>query len=160
MPASLGAPLMDLAAQVKDVPRHILPLAAKAVESISRQEVPRDAGGDDVLSGWPRKPGVSRWEFKDPLESPTSASVTVRPVGAARGPFRVLEDGRKAYRAGDSRAAGVRYRKRTDDHVVKTRTVKGAVGAMKGKGTFTRIAARAEAEIVKVAEAELAKALK
>lgn len=160
MAEALGAPLREIAKKISDVPRHVLPLAVKAVETISRREVPRDAGGDDVLSGWPRKPNVSRWELKDPRITPNTASVTVRPVGAARGPFRILEDGRKAYRAGDSRASGVRYRKRTDDYVLKTRSVKGNVGATKGKGTFTRIAARAETEIVKLADAELAKALK
>ena len=157
---NLGAPLMEIAARIQGVPRHILPLAAKAVQEISRREVPRDAGGDDVLSGWPRQPSVSQWELKDERITPNSASVAVRPVGLARGPFRILEDGRKAYRAGDSRVSGVRLRKRTNDYVLKTRGVKRNVGATKAKHTFSRIAARAEVDIVKLADAELAKALK
>ena len=157
---NLGAPLREIAARIQGVPRHILPLAAKAVEQVSRREIPHDAGGDDSLSGWPGKPDISRWELQDERVTPGSASVVVYPVKGARGPLRVLEDGRKAYRAGDSRVSGVRLRKRTNDYVLKTRGVKRNVGATKAKHTFSRIAARAEVDIVKIADAELAKALK
>ena len=49
--------------------------------------------------------------------------------------MRVLQDGRKAYSAGTSRASGTRVNK-AGERVNKYRKVKRNVGAMRGRGTW------------------------
>ena len=107
---------------------------ARAVRPMADAQVRADIG-DQSMSGWSHRspvPIVSRAR----LSSPTSA--VVEPTPKTRGPWRVMQSGRQAYAAGDRRVAGVRYRKRTNDYVLKTRLVKRNVGATRGRGTWTK----------------------
>lgn len=103
------------------------------------QELKPDVGdavradiGDQSMSGWRRGKPVTidgRYDVKGDL-------LVVTPQRMAAGPMRVLESGRSAYAAGDTRRTGTRTRKRTGEKVATTRRVGRAVGATRGKGTW------------------------
>jgi len=87
--------------------------------------------GDLSMSGWTARSG-------DAIEIhgtvPKSGPVRVEP--SAKGPMRVLTDGRQAYSAGDRRTSGAYVSKKTGERRQKSRKVKRNVGATQGKGTW------------------------
>lgn len=108
--------------------------------------VGKDAQGDikDAVRGDLGDTSMSGWRRGSPIDASATrvtangdGSVTVSPAGKSAGPMRVLESGRQAYTAGDSRTAGFRTRKRDGARVQKNRRVKRNVGATKGKGTWS-----------------------
>lgn len=98
--------------------------------------------GDTSMSGWTHKK-PAELTGRSELSTTVETGIFVAPAlkgGAWRrglGPMRVLQDGRKAYNAGDRRASGTRVKKKTGEVVTKYRKVKRKVSATKGKGTWT-----------------------
>lgn len=90
--------------------------------------------GDESMSGWPRR---SPFVLTAQATVQDDSSVLVAPFRRARGPWRVLESGRTAHRAGDKRVTGTRVRKRDGVRVDKTRRVKRNVGAFPAKNTWS-----------------------
>lgn len=105
----------------------------KAAADVASSAVPTDIG-DQSMSHWWKSSPIDIVAESKALDDRT---VEVRPPRKTRGPWRVLEEGRKGYAAGDFRVSGMRYRKRTDDWVQKRRRVKRAMGATTGKQTWT-----------------------
>ncbi len=121
----------NLEAVLGSVGRELVPLVSEAVA--------RTPGGKGSLSDG----SMSHWRRGKPIPITGTASVRfgtqleVAPSIAARGPMRVLEDGRKGYRAGDRRASGYYVRKRDGVRMTRTKVVKGFTGEAGGKGTWT-----------------------
>ena len=98
--------------------------------------------GDTSMSGWTHKKPAELTGHSE-LSTTVDTGIFVAPAVKAGlwhrglGPMRVLQDGRKQYRAGDRRAAGTRVKKKTGEVVTKYRKVKRNVAATKGKGTWT-----------------------
>lgn len=112
--------------------------------------------GDMSMSGWRRgKPFDigSRYDISE-------RTVEISPQRIAKGPMRVLEEGRKAYSAGDSRSSGTRTRKKDGVVVNKTRRVKRNVGRTAGKGTWSDATADMERELPKAAHQHVTKVLR
>lgn len=89
--------------------------------------------GDLSMSNWRRsKPVdvVGRYDLEG------TAAVVISPAFKARGPMRVLEQGRQAHAAGSQRRSGSYTSKKTGDVRQKYRTVSRNVGATQGKGTW------------------------
>jgi hypothetical protein len=85
--------------------------------------------------------------------------VAITPQGRATGPMRVLEDGRKAYNAGDLRVRGYGKVRANGFRAVKTTAVNGRVGATRGKNTWTNAARDISEEYLDVAAKALNKIL-
>ncbi len=85
---------------------------------------------------------MSNWRYKRPIPVVAEHKVTgadtvvVTPKRPAKGPFKVLDQGRSAYAAGDRRVSGKRTRKRDGAVLDKTRVVKRNTGATAGRGTW------------------------
>lgn len=127
----------------------------KKGRSLADQAVRNDIG-DMSMSGWRRgKPFdvKSRYDIAD-------RTVEISPQRIAKGPMRVLEEGRKAYRAGDSRSSGTRVRKRDGAVINKSRTVKRNVGATAGKNTWSDATADMERELPRTAHEHVTKVLR
>lgn len=106
------------------------PIVGAQAKEDAKDAVRNDIG-DQSMSGWPRSnPLHPQAEWK-----PDGDGIVVRPTGRTRGPWRVLEDGRKAYRAGQFRSRGVRQLK--GGAVTRLALVSGTVGATQGKDTWT-----------------------
>lgn len=115
--------------------------AVKESLAMLGREATRDAAkalvadiGDTSMSGWPR-----RSPFDLSIRSEVQVSeggVLVEPFRRAKGPWRVLNDGRQTYRAGDRRQSGTRARKRDGVTVAKFRKVKRNVGSVDAKNTW------------------------
>lgn len=99
---------------------------------------------------------MSRWWRRSPIKMTAEAElkkskyVDIRPPAKSRGPWRVLEQGRQSYAAGDRRVSGRRFAEKKGEWVTKYRKVKRATGAAAGKDTWTDavdlMSARAERE--------------
>ena len=94
----------------------------------------RSTLGDQSMSHWRRanRPPI-------PIEGAFQVLPSVlemSPTGMAKGPMRVLQDGRQAHTAGSRRNSGTRINK-AGDRVQKTRKVSRTSGATAGKGTWT-----------------------
>lgn len=105
-----------------------------AANAVRRETAKSGSLADLSMSGWPRsKPAKleANWESE-------GSGITVGPYRRVLGPWRVLEDGRRAYRAGQFRRRGSRgatkYRGATSRLAVVSRTV----GSVQGKGTWTK----------------------
>lgn len=87
---------------------------------------------------------LSNWRRGDPIEITgwsevrSSHEVEVGPRKIARGPMRVLSEGRESYSAGDRRFNGYRVRKRDGAVIAKTRKARTNVFASSGRGTWER----------------------
>lgn len=86
---------------------------------------------------------MSRWWRRSPIAMTARAElkkakhVEVRPPAKTRGPWRVLEQGRQSYAAGDRRVSGRRFAEKKGEWVTKYRRVKRATGAAAGKETWS-----------------------
>lgn len=112
--------------------------------------------GDMSMSGWRRgKPFdiTSRFDVAE-------RTVEISPERRAKGPMRVLEEGRKSYQAGDTRSSGTRTRKKDGVVVNKTRRVKRNVGSTAGKNTWSDATADMERELPKVAHQHVTRVLR
>jgi hypothetical protein len=86
--------------------------------------------GDASMSNWRRGRPI---DLKPAYEVLSNHEVEVAPRPRQRGPWRVLEDGRRARGLGDS----VRTKRRRKDGTFGQRKAKRAVGAAPGKSTWT-----------------------
>jgi len=112
-----------LAARLKAVGMQTKPDIAAAVRSTL---------GDQSMSHWRRAKPI-------PIEGAFNVSGSVLemvPTNMAKGPMRVLQDGRQAHTAGSRRNSGTRVNK-AGERVQKTRKVSRTSGATAGKGTWT-----------------------
>jgi hypothetical protein len=106
------------------------PIVGAQAKEDAKTAVARDIG-DHSMSGWPRaKPLDLAAEWKS-----LDDGIIVRPTGRTRGPWRVMEDGRKAYRAGQFRSRGSRVGK--GGAYTRLALVSGTVGATQGKSTWS-----------------------
>jgi hypothetical protein len=112
--------------------------------------------GDMSMSGWRRG---NPFDVKSRFDV-AERTVEISPERRAKGPMRVLEEGRKAYNAGDSRSSGSRVRKRDGAVIAKTRKVKRNVGAHGGKGTWSDATADMERELPKAAHQHVTRVLR
>lgn len=112
--------------------------------------------GDMSMSGWRRGKPFDIGSRFDVAER----TVEISPQRIAKGPMRVLEEGRKAYRAGDSRSSGTRTRKRDGAVINKSRTVKRNVGATRGKNTWSDATEAMERELPKAAHEHVTRVLR
>ena len=112
--------------------------------------------GDMSMSGWRRG---NPFDVKSRFDV-SERTVEISPERRVRGPMRVLEEGRKAYNAGDSRSSGSRVRKRDGAVIAKTRKVKRNVGAHGGKNTWSDATADMERELPKAAHQHVTKVLR
>ena len=157
MSADLAAFALKVDKTIKDLAdEKMLKAVGEAGDKIAEHAVRADIG-DMSMSGWQRgKPFdvKSRWDIVGPL------SVEITPERRARGPMRVLEEGRRAYVAGEKRASGTRVRKRDGVSVTKYRKVKRNVGATKGKQTWSDATEVMGRELPKVAHEHVTKVLR
>ena len=126
--------------------------AAKIADSAVRADI-----GDQSMSHWWKSAPIDIVAQSKALDE---RSVEVAPPRKTRGPWRVLEEGRKAYAAGDFRISGMRYRKKSDDWVQKRRRVKRAVGATAGKQTWSDAVQMIERQVPDLMADEAAKAFR
>ena len=117
-----------------------LKAVGKELEPLVERAVANDIG-DHSMSGWRRgKPFEITGHSEPATTVPTGIFVSPALKGAnwrkGHGPMRVLQDGRKAYNAGDRRRTGTRTKKKTGEVVDKFRRVKRVVGATQGKNTW------------------------
>lgn len=120
----------------------------EAGKKLANRAVQNDLG-DMSMSGWRRgKPFdvESRYDIEE-----AARTVEISPQRKAKGPMRVLEDGRQAYSAGARRKSGTRTRKKDGAVIEKYRTVSRNMGATKGKQTWTDATELMERELPKVA---------
>lgn len=121
-----------LAADLGRAAEESLKELGKAAEDDAREAVRGDLGD---LS-------MSHWWTGRPIDITAKAEVQgdgvlIRPGRKERSPWRVLQDGRQASKAGDRRNSGTYTRKRDGAVVQKTRKVKRSSGATGGRGTWT-----------------------
>lgn len=122
--------------------RRHLKVVGKELEPYVGQAIRQDGIGDQSLSGWTRKNPMVIDGHSD-LSTSVDNGIFMSPGARsgnwrnAFGPMRILEDGRKAYTAGDKRRKGTRTRKKTGEKVDTFRKVKRNVGAQKGRETWT-----------------------
>jgi hypothetical protein len=110
-------------------------LATSVADAVRATPVAHGSLQDLSMSGWPVElVGYAR------VISPTE--VAVQPKGRAVGQFRILQDGRKDYAAGDMRSSGTYVSKKTGERKQKTRKVKQNVTGHGGKGTWSDAEAR------------------
>lgn len=100
--------------------------------------------GDQTMSGWwkpsKRRPGRKPVPIVTGFELKSDTALEIEPKGKSKGPWRVLEEGRKASKKGDVYQVTRRYRsKRTGEVSVKTydRKRKRTSGATGDKNTWT-----------------------
>lgn len=113
--------------------------------------------GDLSMSGWRRGnpfPIQGRYDITSDHE------FEVNPQRRARGPMRVLQEGRKAYTAGDRRQSGTYTSKKTGLTRARTRTVKRNVGATQGKDTWSDAVRLMEERVPGRVDRELQKAIR
>lgn len=116
--------------------KRLLDTAKRCIEVDIPTAVRGDIGDQSMSRWWRANPIQIAGEVNRKAQL-DNLSVEIRPKGKARGPMRVLEDGRQAHEAGDKRVAGVRLRKKTNDYVTKYRKVKRKTGAAAGKQTWS-----------------------
>jgi hypothetical protein len=124
----MAVQLSRVAGALEDTAWH--PIVGEQAKEDARRAVRNDIGDQSMSGWWPTKPiePGARWKSQ-------GDAILVTPQGRDRGPWRVLEDGRKAYRAGQFRSRGVRKLK--GGAVTRLALVAGTVGATKGKDTWT-----------------------
>lgn len=132
-------------------------LAAKEsiVDAVVRTPAADGSLADGQMSGWPRAI-VGKYDV-------AGTELAITPLKRSHGPMRVLEDGRKAYNAGDFRVRSI-GKARTGKigagfSTVKSVQVNGRVGATKGKRTWSNAVRDIKAEHADVAERALQKFL-
>ncbi len=140
--------------------RKIVTDLGKAAQKDADEALRADIG-DQSMSHWRRdKPFDLSVDSK--LES--DSSVTIGPARKIQGPWRVLNEGRSSYSAGDRRQTGFRTVKKTGERVAKTRKVKRNIGAHGGKGTWNdalgKIEQRTPVRIARANREALARHLK
>lgn len=117
-----------------------LKMVGKELEPLVERAIRGDIA-DTSMSGWTHKK-PAELTGRSELSTTVKNGIFVAPAikgGAWRrglGPMRVLQDGRKAYNAGDRRRSGTRTKKKTGEVVDKFRRVKRTVGATQGKNTW------------------------
>ena len=110
-------------------------LATSVADAVRATPVAHGSLQDLSMSGWPTElVGYAR------VISPTE--VAVQPKGRAVGQFRILQDGRKDYAAGDMRDAGYGKTRKDGTRKLKQRLVKQNVTGHGGKGTWSDAEAR------------------
>lgn len=133
--------------------------AKKRLERVAMQtkkdveEAVRGDLGDLSMSGWTRKKPI---EVKGRFGVKSDTEFEVTPDRRSRGPMRVLEEGRQARTAGDSRRKGSYTSKKTGITKDRYARVKRNIGATDGKGTWSdavklmeqRVAERINREVV------------
>lgn len=145
-------PLRDLSRSLKDMERsfdakrnaaRMRAVADQSIpdieEAVRRTRARHGSLADRALSGGSSRIKPSSWaRIKLTGEVMNEAgTVVLRPARPARGPMRVLQDGRSAYAKGDRRNSGTYTSKKTGLTKQKTRKVKRTTGAATGKGTWS-----------------------
>ncbi len=143
----------DLKAQGTKEIQDAVGMAAKVSVSDAVQRTPAASGSlaDGTMSGWPRAI-VGAYKVTDD-------TVSITPLKRSYGPMRVLEDGRKAYNAGDYRVKKIGKARKNGFSTVSSVQVAGRVGATRGKRTWSNAARDIRDEYMKVAERALSKVL-
>lgn len=130
--AELGVTLRSMASALGgEARRDALELAGANAVKLMDAAVRSDLG-DMSLSGW---------RHRDPAPIVTEAKVegsaaVIVPRRRLTGIMQTLTSGRNAYQPGDRRVKGSYVSKRTGERKLRTRKVKGVVGATRGKGTW------------------------
>lgn len=106
---------------------------------VERTPVKKGSLADGSMSGWGKRDGTP-FVLTGMYDQPSWHEVEILPIRKATGPIRVLEAGRKAYKAGDQRVKGTYRSKKTGEVRTRYRKVKRSVGAQAGKGTWADIA--------------------
>jgi hypothetical protein len=152
---ALAGRLIELAANATPSQRSaqatgdaLVPFVNRAVAATPAR---RGSLSDRSMSHWHAKGSEPFKLTGKAVASKDGRRVVVRPAAETvtwskgLGPMRALTDGRAAYAAGDRRQSGTYTSKKTGLTTAKTRKVKRATGATRGKGTWTN----AEAAMVK-----------
>ena len=147
------AGLADFQRQLKDLgtklERQGLEQIQKAVGTQARADVdaavratPTKAGrslADQQMSGFKAQGIATPIDASYRIEGNT---IRVLPLGNKAGRMSILENGRKAYVAGEQRLKKKYVSKKTGEVKLRMATVKRAAGAQAGKGTWTRATAQ------------------
>lgn len=98
------------------------------------EAVAGDIGSDHAMRGWRRnKP----FEVLGRYDIVSDHEIEMTPTRKGRGPMRVLEEGRTAYKAGDVRRKGTYTSKKTGLKTDRLRKVKRNVGATAPMNTWS-----------------------
>lgn len=112
----------------------------KRLEVVAKQtskdvdEAVRADLGDQSMSGWRRNSPIPVTGVGKVV---SDTEIEVAPAARAKGPMRVLEQGRQSYAAGDRRSSGSYVSKKTGERRAKSRKVKRNTKATVGKGTWS-----------------------
>jgi len=161
--AAAGDPLRATSAAVAGVPATAMLAAVKAVKRVATEEARRDAGGDGALSHLGYRQGRYRpvkLTLRDDLKVGTGQASARLTGGGATGAWALINAGAVPHVIGATSSRGKR-KGQARNLRIGTRWVRGPVrhpGA-RGKGTFDRVVRRAQAEVPKVVEAELVRAV-
>ena len=114
--------------------RKSLEVIGKETKADIAEAVAGDIGSDHAMRGWRRnKP----FEVLGRYDVVSDHEIEMTPTRKGAGPMRVLEQGRTAYKAGDTRRKGTYTSKKTGLKTDRLRKVKRTVGATAPKDTWT-----------------------
>lgn len=125
---------------------------------VERTPANRGSLRDGSMSGWGKRDG-SPFVLTGRYTQPSWNVLEIVPARTAIGPIRVLEAGRSAYQAGDTRVKGTYTSKKTGQVRTRTRKVKRNVGATKPKGTWSDVAGVVDKKAPAAFAAERVKAI-
>lgn len=133
--------------------------AGRFAQATAEAEASRDLGGDPKFSGW--APSLDTR-----VVDVSPGVVSFRPTARSAGPWTVAEFGRNQGNASGLSGPGIsadgttRRTKSGGVRAVRARRARRWNGVTQGKGTASRAVVRIEAEVPKIVDAEVGKAIR